>query len=62
MVEYTYGDSVRVSKGAPAELRPGSYASVVALGTPNRPELTIEYDDGSDAEVLPELLEPFEDE
>ena len=53
--ELTWGDTVIVSAGAPAEYRPGQIASVVAFGS-DPPLVTVEFGDGTDAQVPPHLL------
>ena len=73
---FTWGDSVRVSPRAPAEWRPGTCGSVVGFmgqrgaeaGQPDagQPEAergvmyTVEYGDGSSAEVPEAYLEPVD--
>lgn len=59
----TWGDTVLVSDDAPEQLRPGCFASVVGISTedqraggylerfPSGTVYTIEFGDGSDAEV-----------
>lgn len=56
MADLDFGDEVRVVAGAPAEFRPGSDAWVVALPTPDRNLVVIEFEDGSGVEVPPEDL------
>jgi hypothetical protein len=53
----TYGDTVIVKAEAPAKYRPGSRASVFALGTPGRDLVGIEFLDGSSVEIPPDLIE-----
>jgi hypothetical protein len=56
MSSVTWGDEVVVSDAAPSKFKPGSRAWVVGLGTSERNLVTIEYEDGSSAEIPPELL------
>lgn len=69
---FTWGDLVVVNASAPARFRPGAAASVVGvlevvprlaaeLGTPvGSIVYTLEFSDGSDAQVVEDLLERFE--
>ena len=63
MAKFTWGDSVRIAEAAPANARPGSRASVVGISEqherhgshlqrfPSGVVYTVEFEDGSDAEV-----------
>jgi hypothetical protein len=53
----TYGDTVIVKADAPAKYRPGSRASVFALGTLGRDLIGIEFVDGSSIEIPPALVD-----
>jgi len=53
----TYGDTVIVKAEAPPQYRPGSHASVFALGTPGGDRIGIEFLDGSSVEISPDLIE-----
>jgi len=72
MPRFTWGSSVKVAAGAPAKARPGSAAEVVGvseqhersgsylLAFPSGVVYTIEFEDGSDAEVHEDHLIPLE--
>ena len=61
MSKFTWGDSVQIAEGAPADLRPGSMAVVVGLSEerhgsflerfPHGMVYTVEYEDGSSVEL-----------
>ena len=54
--KFRWGDTVRIDDAAPVQLRPGSLAAVVAIsGSPGQIQYTVEFGDGTDAEV-PESL------
>jgi hypothetical protein len=57
----TLGDTVVISPDAPQSLRPGSRGWVVVLPSPNRELFTVEYADGTSAEVPPHLVEKSAD-
>jgi hypothetical protein len=71
MPRFTWGDSVRIAEGAPANVRPGSPAEVVGFSEqhkrrgsylqefPTGVVYTVEFEDGSDAEVHEDHLVPL---
>lgn len=71
MPKFTWGDSVRIAEGAPSSVRPGSSAAVVGISEqhdrqgsyldafPTGVVYTIEFDDGSSAEVHEDHLIPL---
>jgi hypothetical protein len=64
MAKFTWGDSVRIAEAAPASVRPGSAAEVVGV-TEHHPSgivYTVEFEDGSDAEVHEDHLIPLNDD
>ena len=61
MNEPDLGDEVLISPNAPARLRPGHKAWVVALAQPNRVLITVEFEDGASAELPPDLVEKTDD-
>lgn len=71
----TWGDVVRVKAHAPAILRPGAFASVVAIGDVETPEhaarldapigtrtYLIEFGDGEAIEVAADWIEPVHED
>jgi hypothetical protein len=71
MAKFTWGDSVRISEDAPANVRPGSPAVVVGISEQHERQgsylqgfasgvvYTVEFEDGSDAEVHKDHLIPL---
>jgi hypothetical protein len=66
MAKFTWGDSVRIAEDAPANVRPGSPAEVVGIteqherqGFASGVVYTVEFEDGSDAEVHEDHLIPL---
>jgi len=71
MPKFTWGDSVQIAEGAPANVRPGSPAAVVGISEqhqrrgshlqefPTGVVYTVEFEDGSDAEVHEDHLTPL---
>ncbi len=71
MTKFTWGDSVRISEDAPANFRPGSRAEVVGISElrqrhgsylqqfPSGVVYTVEFEDGSDADVHEDHLIPL---
>lgn len=57
-----YGDTVRIRHDARAELRPGSYGSVCGFSdhAAHDRTVTVEFVDGSDAQVPIDLVEPVD--
>jgi hypothetical protein len=64
MAKFTWGDSVRIAEAAPANVRPGSAAAVVGVSEhhPSEVVYTVEFEDGSDAEVHEDHLIPLNDD
>ena len=66
--QFTYGDIVRVSAGAPSTMRPGERAWVIAVlvgaNVPTyreflpEPVYSVEFEDGSAQDIEEALLEP----
>jgi hypothetical protein len=61
MAKFTQGDSVRIAEDAPASLRPGSLAEVAGVSERHQGHglYTVEFSDGSDAEIGEEHLIPL---
>jgi hypothetical protein len=71
MAKFTWGDSVRIAKNAPANVRPGSPAEVVGVSEQHERRgsylgefrsgvvYTVEFGDGTDAEVHEDHLMPL---
>jgi hypothetical protein len=57
MSEFQFGEEIVVSPDADPRFRPGSKAWIVALAVPGRPLVTVEFEDGSSADVPPELIQ-----
>ena len=55
MAKFTWGDTVRIAQQAPATARPGETAEVVGISEEHL-HYTVEFEDGSDAEVLEDHL------
>jgi hypothetical protein len=70
MPKFTCGDSVEIAEHAPANLRPGSAAALVGISEQNERQgsylqefssgvvYTVEFGDGSDAQVHEDHLIP----
>ena len=60
---FTWGDCVKVAESAPANLRPGARAAIVGLDDrADQPAYTVEFGDGSDAEIAETMLEACPDD
>jgi hypothetical protein len=71
MARFTWGDSVRIAEDAPANVRHGSPAEVVGVSEQHERQgsylqgfasgvvYTVEFEDGSDAEVREDHLIPL---